>query len=57
MTKESLRNVCPACRRRVDELREIVIADGESVIRLIRCVECMDVAERMIPQFMKSGES
>jgi hypothetical protein len=49
--------VCPACRRRVDELREIVIADGESVIRLIRCVECMDVAERMIPQFMKSGES
>jgi len=50
---------CPAlsCRREVEELYEVIFPEGESVVKVLRCDDCMRVIDLMIPQMHTPGNS
>ena len=40
--------ICPSCRRIVNVLKEILVIDGRTHIRLRRCDDCMVIADQMV---------
>jgi len=45
---------CPACKREVEKLLEILIIEGDSRVQLLRCDDCLRIIEDRIAQMRKA---